>query len=562
MNNADPITTEIIRNAFNAIADDMNAALIRSAFTPIIYEGKDCSVALLDADANVLGQSPGLPLFLGNLEVCVQLIADQHGWEYFSTGDVFYMNDSYMTGTHLNDSTVIMPIFWRGERIGFAASRAHWLDVGAKDPGAPVDSVEIYQEGMRWGPTKLYDKGKPREDVIDVLRRNSRFGNGLIGDLNAQIAAGRTGEKRLCSLFDRFGKDVVMAARDAIFHQTGKRERRAIRSIENGRYQSEGWLDNDGLDSGPIPVKVTATVEDETVMIDLEGSGAQTRGPVNCGFTQTIAAARVAFKLLVCSNDPVNGGSFRTLEVRAPQQSIFNAREPAPCAWYFSSLGLLIDLVVKALAPVMPKEAAGAHYGDSMVVTIAGEDPRRDGQRYLMVEPTTGGWGAFAGGDGADSLINNVNGNFKDLPVEIFENKYPVRIEAYGIRSDSGGAGRYRGGNGTCRRYRLQADASLSLWFERSVSCAWGLFGGGSGSAPEVVIEEPGRDPVKCLKVNSVPLAAGTVVTSRTGGGGGYGAPSERDPEVVHRDVLDGLVSPEEARLAYGTYCKNPVETL
>ena len=560
MNTIDPVTTEIIRNAFNAIADDMNAALIRSAFTPIIYEGKDCSVALLDAQANVLGQSPGLPLFLGNLEVCVQLIADRHGWGYFSDGDVFYMNDSYMTGTHLNDSTVIMPIFWRGERIGFAASRAHWLDVGAKDPGAPVDSVEIWQEGMRWGPTKLYDNGTPREDVIDVLRRNSRFGDGLIGDLNAQIAAGRTGEQRLRSLFERFGNARVTAARDAIFEQTAARERRAIRGIRNGRYRSKGWLDSDGLDSGPVPVKVTAIVEDETVTIDLEGSGAQTRGPVNCGFTQTIAAARVAFKLLVCSDDPVNGGSFRMLDVKAPQQSIFNAREPAPCAWYFSSLGLLIDLVVKALAPVIPQQAAGAHYGDSMVVTIAGEDPRRNGQRYLMVEPTTGGWGAFAGGDGADSLINNVNGNFKDLPVEIFESKYPVLIESYATRGDSGGAGRFRGGNGTCRRYRLQADASLSLWFERSVTCAWGLFGGGPGSAPEVVIEEPGKEPVKCLKVNSIPLAAGTVVTSRTGGGGGYGAPSEREPEAIHQDMLDGLVSTDEARVAYGMTLKAPAD--
>ena len=556
MKTVDPITTEIIRNAFNAIADDMNAALIRSAFTPIIYEGKDCSVALLDAQANVLGQSPGLPLFLGNLEVCVQLIADRHGWEYFCDGDVFYMNDSYMTGTHLNDSTVIMPIFRRGERIGFAASRAHWLDVGAKDPGAPVDSVEIYQEGMRWGPTKLYDNGRPREDVIDVLRLNSRFGDGLIGDLNAQIAAGRTGEQRLRALFERFGKDVVTAARDAIFEQTGTRERRAVRGIRNGRYQSEGWLDNDGLDSGPVPVKVTAIVNDESITIDLEGSGTQTRGPVNCGFTQTIAAARVAFKLLVCSDDPVNGGSFRTLDVRAPEHTIFNAREPAPCAWYFSSLGLLIDLVVKALAPVMPNEAAGAHYGDSMVVTIAGDDPRRGGQRYLMVEPTTGGWGAFADGDGADSLINNVNGNFKDLPVEIFENKYPVLIESYGIRTDSGGAGRFRGGNGTCRRYRLRASASLSLWFERSVTSAWGLFGGNSGSAPEVVIEEPGREPVHCLKVNSMPLAAGTIITSRTGGGGGFGAAAERDPQAVRQDLVDGLVSQGRATHAYGVNLK------
>ena len=552
MKDRDPITTEIIRNAFNAIANDMNAALIRSAFTPIIYEGKDCSVALLDAQANVLGQSPGLPLFLGNLEICVQLIADEFGWDHFCEGDVIYMNDSYMTGTHLNDSTIIMPIFWRQERIGFAASRAHWLDVGAKDPGAPVDSFEIYQEGMRWGPTKLYDNGNPREDVIDVLRRNSRFGDGLIGDLNAQIAAGRTGESRLRALFERFGSETILASRDAIFRQAEERERRAVRDIADGKYTAQGWLDNDGLGSGPVPVKVTVTVENDIMAIDLAGSGEQTRGPVNCGFTQTVAAARVAFKLLVCSDDPVNGGSFRALTVTAPENTIFHAREPAPCAWYFSSLGLLIDLVVKALALEMPGQAAGAHYGDSMVVTIAGEDPRQGGQRFLMVEPTTGGWGAFADGDGADSLINNVNGNFKDLPVEIFENKYPVLIEAYGIRIDSGGAGQFRGGNGTFRRYRLQADARLSLWFERSVSTAWGLFDGGAGSPPEVVVNAPGVAETRYLKVNSLPLAAGTTITACTGGGGGYGPAQARDPKAVRDDVIDELTSAQRAQDAYG----------
>ena len=560
MSGVDPVTTEIIRNAFISIANDMNATLIRSAFTPIIYEGKDCSVALIDEHGEVLGQSLGLPLFLGNLEICVKLIAEQHGWDYFQDGDVFYMNDSYMTGTHLNDATIIMPIFRRGERIGFAASRAHWLDVGAKDPGAPVDSHEIYQEGMRWGPTRLYRAGKPREGVIDVLRRNSRFGYALIGDLNAQIAAGRTGEQRLRALFDRFGRETIAAARDEIFRQTEAKEREAIRGIPDGRYEAEGWLDDDGLGSDPVPVRVTVSVDGDAMAIDLSGSGEQTRGPVNCGITQTVAAARVAFKLLVCSGDPANGGSFRSLDVSAPSGSIFHATEPAACAWYFTPLGLLIDLVVKALSPALPDKAAGAHYGDSMVVTFAGLDPRHGDIRYLMVEPTTGGWGGHDSGDGADSLINNVNGSFKDLPAEIFESKYPIRIEAYGIRPDSGGAGRHRGGNGTCRRYVLDADSQLSLWFERSKSTGWGLFDGGDGAAPDVVVEAPGRDPRHYLKVNSLNLPRGTVVTTYTGGGGGYGQALERDAENVRRDVLDGYVSVDHARDGYGVVLTRTLE--
>ncbi|MFK8030197.1 MAG: hydantoinase B/oxoprolinase family protein [Gammaproteobacteria bacterium] len=552
MSKVDPITTEIIRNAFISIAHDMNATLIRSAFTPVIYEGKDCSVALIDADGEVLGQSLGLPLFLGNLEICVKLIAEEHGWDYFKEGDVFYMNDSYMTGTHLNDSTIIMPIFWRGTRIGFAASRAHWLDVGAKDPGTPVDSHEIYQEGVRWGPTRLYENNEPREDVIDLLRRNSRFGEETVGDMNAQVAAGKTGERRLRDLFDRFGLETISAARDAIFEQTEKVEREAVRALPDGVYSSDGFLDNDGLGSDPLPVKLKLTVEGDAMTIDLAGSAEQAKGPVNCGITQTIAAARVAYKLLICSEVSPNGGSFRPLEVTAPKRTIFSAEEPAACGWYFSSLGLLIDLVIKALAPALPDKVAGAHYGDSMVVTVAGADDRNNNEFYLMIEPTTGGWGASNGQDGESALINNVNGSFKDIPIEVFETKYPLRLLSYGIRKDSGGPGKYRGGNGTCREYEVLSDSDLFLWFERSVTTAWGLFEGGSGLPPNVTVLETDGSTANYLKVNGVPVVKGTIIQSVTGGGGGYGPAYERDPQAVRQDVIDGFVSVEHARDAYG----------
>ena len=560
MATVDPITTEIIRNAFISIAKDMNATLIRSAFTPVIYEGKDCSVALIDADGEVLGQSLGLPLFLGNLEICIKLIAEEHGWDYFNEGDVFYMNDSYMTGTHLNDSTIIMPIFWHGDRIGFAASRAHWLDVGAKDPGTPVDSHEIYQEGMRWGPTRLYENGKPREDVIDLLRRNSRFGEATVGDMNAQVAAGRTGEKRLHALFDRFGAETIAAARDEIFKQTEILEREAVRAVPDGVYHAEGYLDDDGLGSDPLLVNLKLTVKDDAMVIDLAGSAEQARGPVNCGFTQTVAAARVAYKLLICSEVSPNGGSFRPLEVTAPKRTIFSAEEPAACGWYFSSLGLLIDLVIKALAPVMPERAAGAHYGDSMVVSIAGLDPRNDNEFFFMIEPTTGGWGASQERDGESSLINNVNGSFKDIPVEVFENKYPLRLLSYGIREDSGGIGKHRGGNGTYREYLVQADSDLFLWFERSETTAWGIFDGQDGLAPNVFVQRPGEDTLEVLKINGIKVQSGTVIKSLTGGGGGYGKALSRDPAAVREDVIDGYVTLEHAREAYGVVINESLE--
>jgi N-methylhydantoinase B len=241
-------------------------------------------------------------------------------------------------------------------------------------------------------------------------------------------------------------------------------------------------LDNDGFGNEPVPVKLKITVKGDAMIVDLDGSAPQTKGSVNCGFTQTISAARLAFKLLINPTRPVDGGTFHTLKVAAPTNSIFNAQEPAACAWYFSSLGLLIDLFLKALAPVMPDRVAAAHYGDSMVISLNGIDSRSKG-RFLTIEATTGGWGGWSTGDGQDSLINEVNGSFRDLPVEIFEHKYPARILQYSIRTDSGGAGKFRGGNGTVRKYLLLNDANLSLWFERSVTPAWGLAGGERSSA-------------------------------------------------------------------------------
>ena len=551
MKKIDPISTEIIRNAFISIAQDMNAVLIRSAYTPVIYEGKDCVVALLDEKGEVLGQSSGLPLFLGNLQVCVQETARIYGWDYFKEGDIFFVNDSFFTGTHLNDITIFAPIFWNKQLAGFSASRAHWLDVGAKDPGGSMDSSNIYQEGFRWPVTRLYENNEPKKEIIEFLRMNGRFGYSLIGDMNAQIAAGKTGEKRFKGILDRFGLDLVRSARNEIFKQSEELEKIAVKKIKNGSYDSEGFLDDDGLGSDPVKIKMKVTVEDEKITIDLDGSAKQTQGPVNCGFAQTISACRVAFKLLIKPKRPVDGGTFKTLEVTAPQGSIFKAEEPAACQWYFSSLGLLIDAFVKALSPAIKDLSAAAHYGDSMVIFIGGVDPRNNFP-FLSVEPTCGGWGGFPDSDGADALINNVNGGFKDLPIEVFENKYPVSIFNYGFRKDSGGTGKFRGGCGLYREYTINADGFVSLWFERSVTPAWGLFGGKDGIGPNVNIKSHDEKEKNLLKANGLQVKKGTVLTTYTGGGGGFEKPFERNPENVLNDVINKYVSIEKARDHYG----------
>jgi N-methylhydantoinase B len=549
----DPVTTEIVRSAFRAAADEMNATLIRSAYTPIIYEMKDCSVALLDADHRVLGQSAGLPIFLGNLEVCTRLTEETHGRDAWRPGDVWVMNDSYLTGTHLNDMTVFGPIFHADELVGFAACRAHWLDVGAKDPGGPMDSTEIYQEGIRVPPLRVVEGGRERADVVDLLGRNSRFSYPAVGDLGAQIACVNTGQARLKAIIERHGLATVEAARDEIFAQTARYESEAIAAIPDGTYRAEGCLDDDGLGSEPCWVRVAVTVAGEAMEIDLTGSDDIQNGPVNCGEAQAISAARVAYKLLINPDNPPDGGAFRALTVKVRRGSLLAAEDPAPCQWYFTPLGLLIDLVVKALAEVLPEAAAGASYGDSMVISLSGLDPRNDGRPWLDLEPTIGGWGAWRGSDGQDGLINNVNGSLKDLPIEVMETKFPLRLTEYRFRTDSGGAGRWRGGNGIVREYRVCCESAiLYLWFERSVTPAWGLFGGADATPPVVVINPGREDERSMLKCSRVTLREGDVVRTMTGGGGGFGPAAERDPELVRADVRSGHVSPRAASELYG----------
>lgn len=551
-----PITTEIIRNALISAAEEMNESLFRSSFSPIIYEMKDCSVGIFNENAELLGQSSGLPMFLGNLDVCIDITTEYIGGkDKYKPGDVYIMNDSYMAGTHLNDITIISPIFYVEELVGFSATRAHWLDIGAKDPGYPMDATEIYQEGVRIPPTKIYDGGIPRKDVIDLITSNSRLKDSALGDLNAQVAACRTGENRLKSIIQKYGLDTFRRSVSDIFKQSEIMDKEQISKIPDGVYVTEGTLDNDGISDEPVLVKVKVEVNGENITIDLTGSSKQRQGMTNCGLAQTISACRVAFKHMIGPDSPVTGGNFKTMDIIVPKRTIFSAEEPAACGWYFTSLGLLIDLIIKALSPVLKEESAAAHYGDSMVITIAGQD-KRTNSPFLYVEPTAGGWGAFFSDDGQSGLINNSNGDFDNLPVEIFEEQYPLLINNYGFRENSGGAGQNRGGLGVTREYELVSnDANLYLWFERSKTPAWGLFGGKSGAPPEVTVLSNNKKE-SMLKVNAKPITKGDRIIAETGGGGGFGHPFDRSIDRVKNDVIDGYIDKDVALNQYGVVFK------
>ena len=539
----DPITVEVIRNAFISIASQMNNNLARSAYTPIIYEMKDCSVGLFGANGELLGQAPGLPIFLGSLEAAINATTEHFGGpDIYRPGDVYAVNDSYLVGSHLNDVNVISPIFHRGELVGFGATKAHWLDIGAKDPGQAMDSTAIYQEGYRIAPLHLYREGVPQQGILDFLTYNSRLPRSVWGDMHAQIAACRTGERGLAELIDRFGLDTVNAAAEEVFDQCERLDREAVAAIPDGVYRTSGEMDSWGPGGDPVFVQVAVTVDGDELLIDLDGSDPQTPGCMNCGFAQTAAAGRLAFKMLINSDVPVTAGTFRNVTVKAPEASVFDAREPAACQYYYPHLGMMIDLVIRALAPALPGRVVAGQAADPMNVLFSGADPR-SGEPFVVGEATAVGWGAYQGGDGTNGLINYGGGDLKNIPVEVMESRYPIRVHKYAVGQGSGGGGKWRGGLGVEREYEVLTDGiTVSTWFERTRTPGWGLFGGEPGAVTRVTLTS-GGETKSLLKTNQHPAPAGSRLHVATGGGGGYGDPAERDPEQARRDLIDGYTS-------------------
>jgi N-methylhydantoinase B len=425
------------------------------------------------------------------------------------------------------------------------------MDMGSKDVGGSMDATDIFQEGFRMGPVKLIEAGI-ETSVVDLIRTNVRFPYQTIGDMHAMIAALRMGTTRMKELVGRYGMDQLDAARDEIFRQTEEIERETVRNIPDGVYEAEGVLDNDGINlDTPIPIKLKITVSGDTVDFDVTGSADQTMGPVNCGAAQAVSALRVGYKLLVSPDSNSNGGSFRPMTTQVRSGSVLGAVAPAPCQWYFSHLGLLIDLVSRAMAPAMPERVASASHGDSMIITAAGFDPRF-GRNFVTMEATLGGWGAWQGTDGESAMINNVNGSLKDLPIEMMETRYPFRINEYSIRPNSGGPGQWRGGNGVVREYEFLADCVVGLWFERSKTPAWGLFGGSDAQGPEVVFNPGRNDEVRTLKANARKVKAGDVVRLAVGGGGGFGDVAQRSREDISYDIVNGFITEDFAKTHYG----------
>jgi N-methylhydantoinase B len=543
-----PTDVEVIRHAFIAAADEMKLNLMRTAYNPIIYEVLDFSVGVFDRRCRMVAQADGLPIFLGSLGAAVRCVVDDVGEEAFEPGDLYLCNDPYMQGNHVNDVTTIEPVFDDNGLLCYVSTRAHWLDIGGKDPGGSIDSTDVVQEGLWFRSIPLYREGQLNEGVWRIIEYNVRYTKNMLGDLRAQVAASRTGAARVREIFGRHGLDAVEAAVETIIAQSERRARNAIASIPDGVYEAEECIDGDYLDSGPLPVKVKVIVESDSLMVDLSEVGEQAIGPVNCGLPAAIASCRIAFKAFAAPASPATEGDFAPLTVLAPEGTRYNACYPAPTFLYAKGL---TDAVVKALTLASPERGIAGNYDDLSGFMLVGNDPRT-AELYIHQEPEVGGWGASAHADGESALIFIGDGDTRNSPVEMIEARFPVRVERHELRRDSGGPGRYRGGLGIVRDYRvLDHTATMLAIMDRTACRPWGLFGGGEGVSGEVLVTLGERSSSHVQAMNT-PVAPGSLVSVRTGGGGGWGNPFERDPEHVRRDVIAGYVGLAAARAQYG----------
>ena len=555
MSAVNPITLEVIRNALVAYADEMATVLRKTAYNMMIYEVQDYCVGLVDVNGGIIAQnSGGLPIFLADLGVAVKDGVDRYGLDGLEPGDVLITNHPYVCGQHLNNVVIYTPFFLDGELVALPAVRAHWIDIGGSRIGfGSVETTEIFQEGLQMRSLKLYKAGVEQEGIFQILRDNIRFPESSFGDLRAQIAACKLGERRLAELFGRYGKETVQKAIEIIWDQSEELCRKEVELIPDGAYEAESFLDNDGVETEKrVPIRVRVVVQGSNFTIDYTEISDQVRGPINSGLSGGMAAARVAFKCVTSAKLPVNEGCFRPLRVILPEGKLVNARPPAALGQWSIPLPTVIDTILKALAPAIPHKIPAAHKGDMGGYAFHGIDPR-NGRRYVCLNIFGGGWGGRPFEDGESGSVSVCQGDVKNIPVEMQELYYPLFIEKFSLREDSGGPGKFRGGMGVEMVVRTLGEAKVNINTERTLCPPWGILGGLPGSVNGALIQRAGNaEPKRVYKITNCPLAPGDQVIFETAGGGGYGPPRERSPEKLRQDLERGYVSPEAARRDYG----------
>lgn len=552
----DPVRLEIIRTGLQSIPDLIEADLMRTAFSPLIYEYKDYAVGIVDVEGRSVSLARnGLPGFMTNvLGLAVRDGIATYGLDRIESGDMLITNHAGTMGQHLNNVIMYTPIHSDGRIVAFMAVNVHWIDIGGTYPGSCLgtDTTELIQEGLHLRSVKLYRRGELVEEVLRIIEYNTRLPQMLLGDIAAQYAGCLKGKQLLEQLLNRHGTDTVISAISAIWKNSEEAARAAVRKIPEGIYEASSFLDNDGIDMDKtIPVHVKIQIKDGEFIVDYSGCGEQVRGPFNSGaHGGGEACARIAFKYLFAPDEPANEGGFVPVKVILPPGKFISAVGNAPLGCYSTPLATVVDTIIAALAPVLPDRVAGGHHASFGVFGFSGKNSTT-GQAFNVFDTAHGGWGGSSQGDGVGPYKTIRHTDNKDIPVETVEALYPVMVESYEWRSDSAGAGRHRGGLGLNKTLRVLEPCTFNIAFERSKCPPWGLNGGNPGATGggEIELTDGRRETVHKARRQ---LKAGDRIHIHTGAGGGFGMPIEREVEAVRLDVYRGFVSREKAEELYG----------
>ena len=535
----DPITTEVVRNKLEGIANEMQSTLFRSSFSPIVKEGLDASASLFTIDGETLAQAIALPFHLATLIPIVKKIIEEFQLDQMADKDIYIMNDPYMGGTHLPDIALVMPIFSGGELIAFSAAMTHHQDVGGMSPGSvPTNATEIFQEGIRIPPLKYSDKGVINDTLLKILKLNVRLPDSFEGDLNAQIAACEIGRRRISDLEVRYSAKVLKNIFLDLLNRSESMTRQAIMALPDGTHAYFDYLDNDGIDlDTPIKIEVSVRVMGDSVEIDFSGTSQQVRGPFNLMPSGAYAAAYFAVHALTDPNIPTNGGCFRPIKLLLPEKSIVNPEEPAPVNARTSTMKRVAGCITGALGQFVPERAPADAAGEMLLLAFGGD--RVDGSRYVVGELIASGSGASEGMDGVD-VIETDGTNCMNLPVEALEMDVPIRVHKTELNTGSGGAGKFRGGLGLVREYEiLHGTVIFTHRGERHSHPARGLMGGESGGKAYSKIQRYDGKEIVIKSKTVETLRIGDRISVQTAGGGGYGRPADRPDYLKKNDVAD-----------------------
>ena len=556
----DPATFEIVKNSLYKIAEEMRVVLARTAYSPLLKSAGDYSCGVFDAQGAMVAQGPDLPIHLGSMPDAVRAVAAAFAGDVHD-GDVFIHNDPYFGGSHLPDVNVVRPAFHHGRLLGYACLRAHWPDVGSATPGSYGAVSEIFGEGLRLPPLRLIGRGVLDRELEKLILANVRTPDERRGDLGAQLAATLRATERLNALAQRYGAAELTRIMAEVMDYSERLMREALKDLPDGDGAFEDFCDGDGVadDSAGADarfmIRMAISKRGDGLIVDFAGTDRAVKGPMNAPLSVTASGVFCGIKTAVDPTNliPPNSGCWRTIEVRAEKGSVVNAQFPAPVVYANHEISHRVaDMVMGALANFVPAQVMACSQGTSAILTLGGLDPRTR-RRYVSYETVKGGFGARPNKDGINVIASGIS-NTMNTPVEIMEMTFPVRIERYEINPDSGGAGRYRGGCGARRVWRLldRADATGALCMERMTSPPFGLLDGKAGAAAVVKLTTADGVTRDLPSKGAFAAPAGSVIDMITPGSGGFGPVAERDSAAIGRDLLDGYVSAASAHRDYG----------